>query len=98
MSQLFGRFHSDDGTPSEPETIVRLDVTGIGKVELKKAEWTIERVLPMSPGSLIEHDQKFYVLMATGWYRVDNPSAKVETADLKDYTLVIDTTGWKFSG
>ena len=98
MSQLFGRFHSDDGTPSDPPGVVRVEVPGVAaKLELSAMEWVIERVLPSVNGSLIECKGALYVLAGNSWYKVDNPAVEVDVSDLKDYILVLDTAGWKFS-
>lgn len=94
MSQIFATFVSDNGTPSEPPTEVVISHPGLraSNVALLALDWKIERVLPMTPGSLIDFNGHRYVLLNTGWKAVGDGPELNSRADnvMREHTVLMD--------
>lgn len=71
-SQLFGIFIEDDGGDTEhPPQEAKINVKGMGVVEIDLMEWKVERVLPDTPGSIVEYCGRLYVLSGIDWLPTD---------------------------
>lgn len=66
-SVLLGQYWGDDGTSAEPPGNINLKLKGFTAkdsiIQLKAHEWLLERVLPTTPGSLVETEQGLFVLI-----------------------------------